>query len=279
MTEASDTTRWDREFPNAAQWRPLVVVMPAYNAATTLELTYRDIPTGLADEVIVVDDASRDDTVHVARALGLRVLVHPENRGYGANQKTCYAEALRLGARTVVMLHPDYQYDPRGLPELLRPIAAGEKDFMIGSRLADGKAVERGMPRYKWLGNRLLTVCENAALGLRFTELHSGLRAYTRQLLETVPWRLNSDDFVFDTQMIAQATHFGFRMGEVPCPARYMPEASSIGFAKSVKYGLATLWTMLQYRLHRCGVVRSPLFMPDPAARPDDAKVGEKAGE
>lgn len=240
--------------------------MPAYNAAHTVEQTYRDIPDGWADDVILVDDASVDDTVEVARRLGIHVIVHPRNEGYGGNQKTCYAAALRRGADIIVMLHPDYQYDPKRIPALVKPILEGEADAVLGSRLADGRALQGGMPLYKYVANRFLTAVENLAFGTRFSELHTGLRAYRREVLTTVPIARNSDDFVFDSQIIAQILHFGFRIAEIPVSARYMPEASSIGLKRSIVYGLGTIRTVLQYVLHRRGIRRCALFEQPPSA-------------
>lgn len=242
-------------------WK-VIAVMPAYNAGTTLEKTYRDIPPGSVDEVIVVDDASRDSTVEIARALGLPVIVHPRNRGYGANQKTCYDEALRRGADIVVMIHPDYQYDSRLTSLLTGFIEAGVCDVILGSRIRTRReALGSGMPVYKYIANRVLTLVENVVLGQNLGECHSGFRAYSRRVLETIPYHANSDDFVFDSQFLVQAVHFGFRLGDVPVPVRYMPEASSINFRRSVTYGLGTLWTLVRYLLHRIGLRRDPLFV------------------
>ena len=252
----------------------ITVIMPAYNAAETLERTYRDIPSGWVDDVIVVDDASVDGTVEAAKRLGLHVIVHPENRGYGGNQKTCYRAALERGADIVVMLHPDYQYDPSRIPALVRPILRGEADMVLGSRLADGEALRNGMPLYKFLANRFLTIIENAAFGAHFSELHTGLRAYRREVLERLPLEANSDDFVFDSQVIAQAHWFGFRVTEMPVSARYMPEASSIGLLRSVVYGLGTLATVARYVLHRWGIKRSTIFT---APAPTPAKLASPA--
>lgn len=244
----------------------VIVVMPAYNAARTLERTYNDIPPGVVDHVILVDDVSRDETVEVARRLGLQVVVHIQNRGYGGNQKTCYLEALRSGADVVVMLHPDYQYDSTRIPALIAPILAGDYDMMLGSRLlpepgARGNAtLAGGMPIWKYVANRFLTICENLVLGLRLSECHTGFRAYNRRLLETVPFLLNSDDFVFDTEMIAQAVMFGFRIGEIPVPTRYFEEASSVNFRRSVVYGLTTLAVLRRVLLHRFGLKRAAQF-------------------
>lgn len=244
----------------------VVVVMPAYNAARTLERTYRDIPPGVVDHIILVDDVSRDETVEVARRLGLKVVIHVQNRGYGGNQKTCYLEALRDGADIVVMLHPDYQYDSTLIPDLIAPIVAGQYDMMLGSRLKrqpgqqGNPALIGGMPIWKYIANRFLTISENAVFGLNLSELHTGFRAYNRRLLETVPFLLNSDDFVFDSEMIAQAVLYGFRIGEIAVPTRYFEEASSVNFQRSVVYGLATLNVLRRTLLHRSGLRRYRQF-------------------
>ena len=235
--------------------------MPAYNAARTLERTYADIPHDIADDVIVVDDASRDSTSEVARSLGLRLIVHQKNSGYGANQKTCYREALRLGADIVVMVHADHQYDATKIPQLIAPLLSGKADMVMGSRMLDGKARQGGMPIYKIISNRFLTTVENWVLGLRLTDLHTGLRAYNRDLLNQVPWRLNSNNFVFDTQMIVQAVACGFRLTEIAVSARYFPEASSVNFWVSLRYGIGTLGVLTQYLLHRLSGNTNPLFM------------------
>ncbi len=240
----------------------IVIVMPAYNAARTLERTYADIPHDVVHHVILVDDVSGDDTVEVARRLGLEVIAHRQNRGYGGNQKTCYDRALEWGADVVVMLHPDYQYDATRIPALVAPIVAGEKDLMLGSRFL-GDPLAGGMPRWKYVSNRFLTGVENAAFGLRLSEYHTGLRAYSRRLLETIPYRLNSDDFVFDQDLIAQVVAAGgLAVGEVAVPTRYFDEASSVGFRRSVVYGLSTLRVVGRYLLHRTGLRRSPKLRP-----------------
>ena len=231
----------------------VVVVMPAYNAARTLERTYREVPLKVVDEVLLIDDASHDDTVAVARRLGLTVYVHPENRGYGGNQKTCYRHALAAGADIVVMLHPDYQYDPRRIPELIEPVLAGEADLVLGSRLKDGHALAGGMPLYKYLANRFLTFCENLVLRQHLSEMHTGYRAYSRRLLESINFPANSEDFVFDTEVIVQTVAAGLRIAEISVPAKYLPEASSIGFWPSVRYGLGTLCSLLKYLGWRLG--------------------------
>jgi glycosyltransferase involved in cell wall biosynthesis len=236
----------------------VIVVMPAYNAALTLERTYADIPHDLVHHVILVDDVSRDETVDIAKRLGLEVIVHRQNKGYGGNQKTCYDAAVAAGADVVVMLHPDYQYDATRIPALIAPILAGERDLMLGSRFL-GDPLAGGMPRWKYVANRFLTGVENLAFGLRLSEYHTGLRAYSRQLLETIPYRLNSDDFVFDQELIAQvvAAGMGNRIGEIAVPTRYFEEASSVGFKRSVVYGLSTLRVVARYLLHRLRVRRS----------------------
>jgi glycosyltransferase involved in cell wall biosynthesis len=239
--------------------RIVIVVMPAYNAALTLERTYADIPMELVDRIILVDDVSRDETVDVARSLGLDVIIHRQNLGYGGNQKTCYDAALDAGADVVVMLHPDYQYDATRIPELIAPILAGEADLMLGSRFL-GDPLAGGMPRWKYVSNRFLTIVENLAFGLHLSEYHTGLRAYSRRLLERIPYHLNSDDFVFDQELVAQVVAAGMRrrIGEIAVPTRYFEEASSVGFKRSVVYGLSTLRVVLRYVLHRLGVRRSP---------------------
>ena len=242
----------------------VVVVMPAYHAGRTLEATWRDLPRDVVDQVIVVDDASDDDTVAVARALGLEVILHPHNMGYGANQKTCYREALARGADIVVMVHPDYQYDPRLVTAMAGMIASGVYDMVIGSRILGGGAVAGGMPRWKYVANRALTLFENLLLGAKLSEYHTGFRAYRRELLETLPWQGNSDDFVFDNQLLAQAIVGTYRIGEISVPTRYFAEASSIDFPRSVRYGLGVVSTTLLAFLARHGLYRHRLF---PAAR------------
>ena len=236
--------------------RRVVIVMPAYNAAKTLERTYRDIPHDIVSKIILVDDVSKDDTVAVARHLGLDVIIHRQNLGYGGNQKTCYDAALEAGADAVVMLHPDYQYDATRIPALVAPILADEKDMMLGSRFL-GDPLAGGMPRWKYVSNRFLTIAENAAFGLHLSEYHTGFRAYSRHLLETIPYRLNSNDFVFDQEFVAQAVACNMRIGEIAVPTRYFQEASSVGFRRSVVYGLSTLKVVLRFVLHRLRLRRS----------------------
>jgi glycosyltransferase involved in cell wall biosynthesis len=238
----------------------VIVVMPAYNAAKTLERTYNDLPKEVVDKVILVDDVSQDDTVEIARRLGLKVVIHIQNKGYGGNQKTCYLEALKDGADIVVMLHPDYQYDSTLVPELIRPIQEGKADLVMGSRFLSGAPSAGGMPLYKYVSNRFLTIVENLVLGQHLSECHTGFRAYSRRLLETIPFLLNSDNFVFDSEVIAQAVAFGFHIAEIPVPTRYFEEASSVDFKNSVIYGLSTLWVMVRYFLSRLRLIRHPQF-------------------
>src|SRR3954453_20951685 len=245
----------------------VIVVMPAYNAAQTLVRTYRDIPREVVHHVILVDDVSRDDTVAIAKNLGLDVIVHRQNRGYGGNQKTCYDAALGVGAQVVVMLHPDYQYDATRIPALIEPILAGEKDLMLGSRFL-GDPIAGGMPKWKYVSNRFLTILENLAFGLHLSEYHTGLRAYSRRLLETIPYHLNSDDFVFDQELIAQVVAVGgMRVGEIAVPTRYFEEASSVNFRRSVVYGLSTLRVVGSFLLHRSGLRRTDKLRPRTSPR------------
>ena len=243
-----------------ARSRKVVVVMPAYNAEKTLKRTLDDIPRDWVDEIILVDDRSRDRTVEIARSLGLRVFVHEKNKGYGGNQKTCYREALRLGGDIMVMVHPDHQYDPTVIPQLITPLLDGACDAVFGSRMLGGRPLEGGMPKWKYLGNILLTAMENAAFYMYLTEYHSGLRAYSRRYLETVKFELNSDDFVFDSEIIAQGVIHKMRIREIPIATRYFEEASRIGFLRSLVYGLAILKTLVKFKLHKKGIVRSRQF-------------------
>lgn len=240
----------------------LVVIMPAYNAEQTLRQTYDEIPHEYVDEIVLVDDYSTDRTVEIAKELGIHTFVHSENRGYGANQKTCYREALRLEADVVVMLHPDYQYSPKLIVAMASLIALGQYDAVLGSRILSESALRGGMPFYKYLSNRALTFVQNLLLGKKLSEYHSGYRAFSRRVLESLPLERNSDDFVFDNQMLSQICYYGFSVGEISCPAKYFPEASSINFRRSVVYGLGVLKTSLQFRLARWGLMRSRVF-PD----------------
>jgi glycosyltransferase involved in cell wall biosynthesis len=245
----------------------VVVVLPAYRAERTLERTWQEIPRDVVDEVLLVDDASSDGTVRLSQSLGIRTFLHDKNRGYGANQKTCYREALRLGAGIVVMLHPDYQYDPRLITAMAGMVASGVYDVVLGSRILGGSARSGGMPLYKYVANRALTAFQNLLLGTKLSEFHTGYRAYRRQVLETLPLLANSDDFVFDNQVIAQIVAQRYSIGEISCPTKYFPEASSINFGRSVRYGLGVLLTSLVFRAYRLGLVRSRLFSSAPELR------------
>ena len=248
--------------------KKIVVVLPAYNAALTLKQTFDEIPFDIVDEVVLVDDKSRDDTIGVATELGIKhIIQHQENRGYGGNQKSCYNKALELGADIVVMLHPDYQYSPKLVPAMAAMIASGHYDAIFASRILGRGAIDGGMPRYKYVFNRLLTLFQNIVMGQKLSEYHTGYRAWDRSVLEKLPLRACSDDFVFDNQMIAQAVWFGFRLGEISCPTKYFPEASSINFRRSCIYGLGVLRTSIEYRLCRWGLKRSRLFAAAPEAR------------
>jgi glycosyltransferase involved in cell wall biosynthesis len=238
----------------------VIVVLPAYNAEKTLERTLVEVSPNVVDEFLLVDDASNDDTVKLAQQLQIPYIVHPKNRGYGGNQKTCYSEALKRGADIVIMLHPDYQYSPKLVGALAWQVASGEFDLVLGSRILGTGALKGGMPLYKYIANRFLTAVENILLGVKLSEYHTGYRAYNRRVLETLPLNENSDDFVFDNEFLAQAVAFGFRIGEISCPARYFPEASSINFRRSLVYGFGVLDTALKFRLHKWGLIRCRLF-------------------
>lgn len=240
--------------------KKVIVVMPAYNAERTLERTLDDIPREWVDEIILVDDFSKDGTVALARKLGLTVIAHEKNLGYGANQKTCYAEALARGGEIMVMLHPDHQYDPTVLPGLVQPLLAGTCDAVFGSRMLGGRPLEGGMPKWKYLANIFLTAVENATFYMYLTEYHSGLRAYSRRYLEAVNFKANSDDFVFDSEIIAQGILHGMRIREIPIETRYFAEASQIGLGRSVVYGLAILKTLVKFKLHKKGWARFAMF-------------------
>ncbi len=240
--------------------RRIAVVMPAYNAAKTLQRTYDEIPRDIVDDIILTDDASKDDTLSLARTLGVFSLVHDRNRGYGANQKTCYAAALERGADIVVMLHPDYQYSPRLIIAMAAMLVSGHYDAVLASRILGRGALEGGMPLYKYAANRALTFGQNVLMKAKLSEYHTGYRAWTRTVLERLPLARCSDDFVFDNQMLAQALHYGFRIGEISCPTRYFAEASSINLGRSIVYGLGVLGTSVRYRLHHLGVRNDRLF-------------------
>ncbi len=234
--------------------------MPAYNASKTLEMTYDEIPHDIVDDVVLVDDASRDDTAVKATELGIHTIIHAENLGYGGNQKTCYREAVSKGADVVVMVHPDYQYSPRLITAMASMVISGHYDVVLGSRVLGGKALKGGMPLYKYIANRFLTLAENLALGVKLSEYHTGFRAFSRKVLETLPLEENSDDFVFDNEMLAQAVYFGFRIGEISCPTRYFEDASSINFRRSVKYGFGVLETSFKFLMQKWGIRQYPIF-------------------
>jgi glycosyltransferase involved in cell wall biosynthesis len=240
--------------------RKICVVLPAYNAGRTLEATYKEIPTEVVDDIIVVDDASTDDTLEVARRLGVFTVVHDRNKGYGANQKTCYRLALERGADIVIMLHADYQYSPKLVLPMAAMLSSGFFDVVLGSRILGVGALAGGMPPYKYISNRVLTLIQNILLNHKLSEYHTGYRGFTRSVIESLPLARNSDDFVFDNQMLAEAIYKGCRIGEISCPTKYFPEASSINFRRSVIYGLGVLRTSLSFRLARLGFARGTLF-------------------
>ena len=240
--------------------KKIIVVLPAYNAELTLRQTYREIPLELVDEVLLVDDHSSDATAALSRSLGIKTYIHHSTLGYGANQKSCYREALRLGADIIVMLHPDYQYSPKLIPTLAFPVGTGRYDLVLGSRILGGGAMAGGMPGYKYIANRVLTFIQNLLLRQKLSEYHTGYRCYSRHFLTVVPFEQNSDDFLFDNQILAQAIFCGFRIGEISCPAKYFQEASSIDFSRSIVYGLGVLSTSVEFLLNRWGILRSPIF-------------------
>lgn len=251
--------------------KKVVVVMPAYNAAKTLEITYKEIPFDIVDEVILVDDRSPDSTVEKAKDLGIKhVIVHPKNRGYGGNQKTCYTEALKLGADVVVMLHPDYQYTPLLLEAMIYPIANGLFPVMLGSRILGKGALRGGMPMYKYIANRFLTFFQNVMMGQKLAEYHTGYRAFSKEILSSLPLEENNDDFVFDNEMLGQIAYAGFEIGEVTCPTKYFDDASSINFKRSVKYGLGVLRVSLLFPLNKWGIIKSTIY---------NLKNGRKLGQ
>ncbi len=243
--------------------KKIVVVMPAYNAAETLQKTYDDIPKDIVDEIILTDDHSSDRTVEVARNIGIDVYVHEKNMGYGANQKTCYEEALKRGADVVVMLHPDYQYPPKLITAMAGLLVSGMFDVVLGSRILGGGALKGGMPYYKYVSNRILTLVENIMLGEKLSEYHTGYRAFSRETLLKLPMLENSDDFVFDNELLAQAAYFGCRIGEITAPCRYERDSSSISFSRSVTYGFGVLYTAIRFVLQKLKLAKFPLFDPD----------------
>ena len=240
--------------------KKVCVVMPAYNAEKTLQKTYDEIPKDIVDEIILTDDASKDKTVDVAKKLGIRTFIHNKNKGYGGNQKTCYQEALKLNADIIVMLHPDYQYTPKLITPMSSMIAEGVFDAVIGSRILGNKAIIGGMPIYKYISNRFLTMTENVIINQKLSEYHTGFRAFSRKILETIPLMENSDDFIFDNQMLCQTLYFGFSVGEISCPALYFADASSINFSRSVTYGIGVIKTALNYFLAKRGIGHFKIF-------------------
>jgi glycosyltransferase involved in cell wall biosynthesis len=247
--------------------RRIAVIMPAYNAARTLEATYAEIPKDIVDTVILGDDFSSDHTVQLSRQLGIETVLHTENRGYGANQKTCYLSALNRGADIVIMLHPDYQYSPKLIRAMASMIAEADFDVVLASRILGIGALAGGMPMYKYISNRLLTLFQNLLCGHKLSEYHTGYRAWSREVLESLPLLANSDDFIFDNQMLAQCIYRGYRVGEISCPTKYFAEASSINFRRSVTYGLGVLKTSLEFRLTRLGVMSAPILRDTPDKR------------
>jgi glycosyltransferase involved in cell wall biosynthesis len=247
--------------------KKIAVVMPAYNAELTLGKTVAEIPRDIVDDLILTDDGSSDRTAELARSLGIHTLTHDKNCGYGANQKTCYASALARGADIVVMLHPDYQYSPKLVTAMASKVCSGHYDVVLGSRIIGNDAIKGGMPTYKYIANRLLTLWQNLLLGQKLSEYHTGFRAWSRAVFEALPLHVCSDDFLFDNQMLAQAIYRGFIVGEISCPARYFPEASTISFRHSVTYGIGVVITSLLFRLHTVGLISNPLFeesLPSP---------------
>jgi glycosyltransferase involved in cell wall biosynthesis len=240
--------------------KKVVVVLPAYNAAKTLEATYNEIPHDIVDEIVLVDDASSDNTIEIAKKLKIKTYIHLTNKGYGGNQKTCYREALKKGADVIVMLHPDYQYTPKLLTALASMVAVGEFDIVLASRILGRGALEGGMPLYKYLSNRFLTLVENILINQKLSEYHTGYRAFSREVLEKLPIEENSDDFVFDNEILVQAVYFGFRIGEISCPTKYFEEASSINFKRSVVYGIGVLATALKYFSQKIGLAKFAIF-------------------
>ncbi len=242
------------------QSKKVIVVMPAYNAAKTLVSTYKEIPFDIVDEVLLVDDASTDETAKISQELNIKLIIHPKNLGYGGNQKTCYEEALKAGGDIIIMLHPDYQYTPKLIGAMVYLLNTDEFDVVLGSRILGGKTRSGGMPLYKYISNRVLTLLQNMIMGAKLSEYHTGYRAYTREVLETIPWKDNSDDFVFDNQFLSQAIFAKFRIGEITCPTRYFKEASSINFSRSLKYGIGCLGTAFLFRFQKMGIMKTKLY-------------------
>ncbi|MBW1862528.1 MAG: glycosyltransferase family 2 protein [Deltaproteobacteria bacterium] len=243
--------------------KKIFIVLPAYNAEKTLEQTYREIPQDIVDGVLMVDDGSSDSTVSLAHRLGIETFLHDRNYGYGRNQKTCYRKALKHGADIIIMLHPDYQYTPKLVTAMASMIAYDVYDVVLGSRIIGGRALRGGMPIYKYVANRFLTAFENIILGSKLSEFHTGYRAFSREVIEALPLNMNSDDFIFDNEMLVQIIYFGYRIGEISCPTRYFEEASSIGVMRSIKYGIGVILTSFKCFLHRLKILEDPLFIPN----------------
>jgi len=240
--------------------KKVIVVMPAYNAEKTLKKTYDEIPKEIVDEILVIDDYSTDRTVEVARGMGLEVYEHEKNKGYGANQKTCYSQALKKGADIVIMLHPDYQYPPKLITAMAGLVSSGIFDVVLGSRILGGMAIKGGMPRYKYFFNRMLTLAENVLIGQKLSEYHTGFRAFSKEALKKIPLLENSDDFLFDNQMLVQAIFFGFKIGEITAPSKYTKESSSIGFRRSLVYGVGVITTAMKFAIQKLKIARFPMF-------------------
>ena len=243
--------------------KKVIVVLPAYNAERTLMATYEDIPKDIVDDMILVDDGSRDTTVEISKKLGIQTIIHPSNKGYGANQKTCYREALKKNPDMIIMLHPDYQYSPKLILAMASMISSGLYDVVLASRILGRGALRGGMPLYKYISNRVLTMIENYMLGYKLTEYHTGYRAYSSEVLKNIPFMKNSDDFVFDNEILAQIIYFKYRIAEISCPTRYFPEASSINFSRSVKYGFGVLATGLKFLIHKMKIKKVSIFVKD----------------
>ena len=241
--------------------KKIIVIMPAYNAEKTLMKTYNEIPKDVVDGIILTDDASTDKTIEIAKRLNLRLLIHDKNKGYGANQKTCYKVALEANADIIIMLHPDYQYSPKLIPAIAHLLITGDYDVVLASRILGKGALKGGMPLYKYISNRILTFIENILLNQKLSEYHTGYRAYSKEVLENIPFMKNSDDFVFDNEILAQITFFGYRIAEVSCPTKYFSEASSINLRRSIKYGLGVLATSFKFLLHKWGIKKFPIFI------------------
>lgn len=237
-----------------------IAIMPAYNASKTIERTYNDINRQVVDDILLVDDCSQDDTVKKAKALGIKVIIHPKNMGYGANLKTCFTEALRIGADIIVMLHPDYQYCPKQIDKMVELLKNGEADVVFGSRILGGSALKGGMPIYKYLGNKLLNFIQNLAYGLKLSDYATGYKVFNKEVLEKIPFHLNSNGFLFDEEMNTQIVHFGFKIAQVPIPTRYFEEASTINFFTSLDYGIGTVLTILKWFIHRTGIIKFGIF-------------------